>query len=195
MKKELHLLRSKLLDHDFVAVIDLEATCYTSPSDISTFENEVIEIGWVLCNIKTGDVTDKQSFYVKPTTSYVSYFCTELTGITPEQVANAPSFRDTMAMLKAHHELHGVSLWLSHGNYDRAKLIRQCASEGVDYPFEDQEWINIKTVARHTLGRKNRLGLKSLIEDLGLDFEGTQHCGADDAYNSAKVLLNLLSMN
>ena len=194
LSKQLQVFKKQLLAHDVVAVIDLEATCYDSFAEKQTYLSEVIEVGWVLYHIATGEITNKESFYVKPTTSIVTPFCTELTGITAQQVADAPSFTDVMRQLKKHHEHHGVKLWLSQGNYDRRKLMSQCEAEGAVYPFDDHEWINIKTIARHRLDKKNRLGLKSLLEDLNLPLEGRQHSGADDANNSARVLRELLAL-
>lgn len=187
----LNQLKERLYQQSPVAIIDLESTCF-SKSDGDGHAHEVIEVGWVLCDLHTNEIKDKRSFFIKPSTSFVSYFCTELTGITPEQVKDAPSFKETMAQLSAWHQQHGVTLWLSQGNYDRAQLVRQCEAEGVAYPFDDQEWVNIKTIARYALGRKNRLGLNSLIDEFEIDAVGRQHSGADDAYNSAQVLLHLL---
>ena len=185
-------MQHHLLSHEKIAIIDLEATCYHSFEEKERYKSEVIEVGWVLLHTATGEITDKQSLYVKPTTSIVTPFCTELTGITPDMVAHAPSFSCAMSSLAALHEKHGVTLWMSQGNYDRRKLRDQCEKESVTYPLANNDWTNIKTLARHTLQRKNRLGLKSLLDDLGLPLIGQAHCGADDAFNSAQVVRELL---
>ena len=185
-------IRDSLIAHSTVAVIDLEATCYDNDEDESRYKNEVIEVGWVKLNLLTGEISDKQSFYVAPTTSIVTPFCTQLTSITPEMVESAPSFASTMRVLEKHHQAHGIKMWLSHGAYDIRKLKSQCEEEGVDYPFAGAGWLNIKLIARLVLQRKRRLGMVSLLDDLELPLIGSHHVGADDAFNSAQIVRELV---
>ncbi|PVG02988.1 hypothetical protein CPB86DRAFT_779865 [Serendipita vermifera] len=66
-------------------VVDLEATCWNGPKPPGE-DNEIIEIGWALINLKANPPTIEQNgtYLVKPTRSKVSDFCTELTTITPQ---------------------------------------------------------------------------------------------------------------
>ncbi|MEX3984046.1 exonuclease domain-containing protein [Paraburkholderia sp. EG287A] len=177
----------------FVPVIDLEATCYGNSSEAAGYANEVIEVGWALLEPRTGAVVQTEQFYVKPTTSFVSDFCTELTGIRPEQVEYAPSFGDVMRKVGALHAELGVRVWGSYGHYDRAQLERQCATEGVEYPFAGQTHLNIKEVLGAYLGfGKKSPGLARALERVGLEFEGQPHCGVDDARNTARLLAHVL---
>jgi inhibitor of KinA sporulation pathway (predicted exonuclease) len=177
----------------YVAVIDLEATCYGNAADADGHEKEVIEVGWALLEPRTGEIVRTEQFYVKPTTSFVSDFCTELTGIRPAQVAHAPSFAEVMREVGALHPELGVRLWGSYGDYDRAQMVRQCDAEGIAYPFPGQTHLNIKEVVGAYLGfGKKSPGLARALERMGLKFEGRNHCGVDDARNTARMLAHML---
>ncbi|WP_187630987.1 3'-5' exonuclease [Paraburkholderia sp. UCT31] len=179
-----------------VAVVDLEATCYGSPEESANHAKEVIEVGWALMEPATGRVLESEQFYVRPTTSFVSSFCTELTGIRPEQVEHAESFAQVMERVRALHERHGVKLWGSYGDYDRKQLETQCANEGVAYPWEGQKHFNIKEFAGAFFGfGKKSPGLARALERAGLAFEGRHHSGVDDARNTARLLAHMLGRN
>lgn len=189
-------MQQEILGQGLIAVIDLEATCYNNAEEAAQYAKEIIEVGVAVLNAATGEISHKQSFYVKPTTSYVSYFCTELTGINPETVENAPSFSESIKHLEAYFKEHDIRFWMSHGAYDRNKLKSQAKDEGFELPplLENAEWMNIKTLARQGLKRKNGLGLGSLLKHFKLNREGRAHRGADDAFNSAAVIYKLLQM-
>ena len=181
--------------HAYMAIVDLEATCYNTTPENAANAKEVIEVGWVLLNLKTLEVEQKAQFYVKPTSSYVSEFCTELTGISPQVVENAPSFSETMQLLQALHTKHGVTFWGSFGGYDRRQLLRQCESEAVPYPWAGDEHIDLKVLCSRLLSRSKarRPGLRAALDLVGLSFEGRHHSGVDDAYNAARVVVALLT--
>jgi len=196
-QKNLLRLAVDLLRQPHVAVIDLEATCYDNEADQDAYKNEVIEIGWALLDIPSMKVIDRKQLYVRPTTSYVSPFCTQLTGIRPEQVAQAPSFVEAMAELAMWHTGHvrgPITIWGSYGEYDCRQLQRQCAAEGLPYPLASSRHFNIKEAAGAFFGfGKKSPGLMKAIGKAGLQFEGQHHSGVDDAVNAARVLAHILT--
>jgi inhibitor of KinA sporulation pathway (predicted exonuclease) len=62
---------------------------------------------------------------------------------------------------------------------------KMCQLYGVKYPFSPQH-LNIKAMSMAILGK--RMGVGKAITKLGLQFEGTQHRGVDDAVNAARIL-------
>lgn len=196
-QKNLLRLAVNLLRMKHVAVIDLEATCFDDPADSAANVNEVIEVGWALLDIATMTVVDRRQLYVRPTTSFVSSYCTELTGIRPEQVAQAASFAEAMTELGQWHSTHvrgPVPIWGSYGEYDCRQLQRQCAAEGLAYPLQDCKYFSIKEVAGAFFGYgKKSPGLMKALGSAGLQFEGQHHSGVDDAVNAARVLAYVLS--
>lgn len=178
---------------DKVVIIDLEATCWDTknlepiPADCRL---EIIEIGVVLLNIKNGDIEKSDSIVVKPKKSWVSPFCTELTGWTQEEVNKGVSYGDALNILKKNYGIKN-RVWGSWGDYDKSQFQRQCEWYDIKYPFSLTH-INIKTL--HAL--KNKLskgrGLKKAIKNYGWEFEGQLHRGVDDAKNIAKVFYEVI---
>ncbi|WP_286019121.1 exonuclease domain-containing protein, partial [Candidatus Venteria ishoeyi] len=70
---------------DKIVVVDVEATCWDEKKP-DGMENDIIEIGICLLDVKTGEINENQGIIVTPERSTVSPFCTELTTITPELV-------------------------------------------------------------------------------------------------------------
>jgi len=196
-QKSLLRLAVNLLRMPHVAVIDLEATCYDNPVDANANRNEVIEIGWALLDIATMTVVDRRQLYVRPTTSFVSNYCTELTGIRPEQVAQAATFAEAMVELGQWHSEHArgpVTIWGSYGEFDCRQLQRQCSAEGLAYPLGDCKYFSVKEAAGAFFGYgKKSPGLMKALGRAGLQFEGQHHSGVDDAANAARVLAHILS--
>lgn len=173
-------------------VVDLEATCF-GKEERHSYPMEVIEVGWALLEPATGRLLDSKQFYVKPTVGYVSEFCTELTGITPETVANAPTFTETMVKLAALHQDYDIPMWSSFGAYDQKMLKTQCEAEGVAYPWQGQRYFNIKELGGAYFGSgKKSPGLARAMARAGLEFEGRHHSGVDDARNTARLLAHML---
>jgi inhibitor of KinA sporulation pathway (predicted exonuclease) len=196
-QKNLVRLAVNLLRKPHVAVIDLEATCYDNPADADANRNEVIEIGWALLDIATMTVIDRRQLYVRPTTSFVSSYCTELTGIRPEQVAQAATFAEAMVELGRWHSEHArgpITIWGSYGEFDCRQLQRQCSAEGLTYPLGDCKYFSVKEAAGAFFGYgKKSPGLMKALGRAGLQFEGQHHSGVDDAANAARVLAHVLS--
>lgn len=175
-----------------INVIDLEATCWERkpPKDE---QQEIIEIGIVEANYKNKTINKKKSIYVRPTKSGISPFCKDLTGLHSQFLVE-----------------HGVPLWkafskliseynaykrpyASWGAFDRKLLKSDFKEENIDfdYPFKYQEHINIKTLDMVSDGLTNEKGLKTALRRRNIEFEGEHHRGADDAYNAAKVLIDI----
>ncbi|HEY4386609.1 MAG TPA: 3'-5' exonuclease [Ktedonobacteraceae bacterium] len=180
-------MAKKLLDQ--VLVIDVEATCWEGPAPEGQ-ESEIIEIGLCMLEIASGQRLEKCSLLVKPTRSEVSPFCTQLTTLTPEQVAQGISFAEACAILQTSY-LAKERVWASYGEYDRQIFEQQCHSQGVAYPFGTRH-LNMKTLfaLQHALPRE--VGLAAALRILNLPLEGIHHRGDDDAWNSALILSLLL---
>lgn len=177
---------------DLIIVVDLEATCWQGFDAPEGQENEIIEIGVCLLNPHTGDISAERGLLVKPTRSEISPFCTSLTGITPELVAEeGMAFDEACAILERDYDSRN-RLWASWGNFDRTFLLRQCRGRGVRYPMSKKH-ANLKRVFADNFGK--RLGLAKAMEATQLAFEGRHHRGVDDAHNTARVLRYLLEVH
>jgi len=71
-------------------------------------------------------------------------------------------------------------------------LYMQCMSSHITYPRWAKRWVNIRKVfcnAYHV----QRAGVSTMLEILGLAFEGHPHSGIDDARNIARILAQLIA--
>ncbi|KAG5639605.1 hypothetical protein H0H81_010807 [Sphagnurus paluster] len=135
-------------------VLDVEATCQLG-TDFN-FPNEIIE--FPVCLMRWKDRTDDHRAsqlevvaefrsFVKPSWQPVlSQFCTDLTGITQEQVDAAPSFPAVLASFQNFMIKHGLIdahtgerlvrfCWCSDGPFDvRDFVVKQCFISKVPMP-------------------------------------------------------------
>lgn len=173
-----------------INVVDVEATCWSgSPPDGQL--NEIIEIGICVLETEDGTIAMAQSLMVRPELSQVSPFCTQLTGIEPEEAARGTSFADACANLASEFDALKRP-WLSWGDYDRKQFLRDCQNKQVDYPFGPQH-INGKALhAKLTQGGK-QMGMARALDAYGMPLEGRHHRGGDDALNIARIIARLVA--
>lgn len=179
---------AKLLDK--IVVVDIEATCWEGKNP-EGMENDIIEIGICLLDVKTAHIEDNRGIFVKPERSVISPFCTGLTTITPEMIEQEGiSFQEALKIIKKEYKTQNRA-WASYGAYDLKQFQRQCTDLGLAYPFGPSH-INVKSL----FALKNKLdyevGMDGALKFLGIPLEGTHHRGIDDARNIAKVLSSLL---
>lgn len=180
----------------YVAVVDLEATCYAAgePQDLP---NEVIEVGLTVLDTLTGTLSHRMQWYVKPTVSHVTPFCTELTGITPETVASGITYPELVAALDKFASTFpagALTAWVSYGEADPNYFLKQSEAEGVAVPWQGMEHYNMKVLAGlfFGFGKKKNPGLKKALGLAKLEMEGQHHSGVDDAHNAARLLRFML---
>jgi inhibitor of KinA sporulation pathway (predicted exonuclease) len=178
---------SKRLDH--ILVVDIEATCWNGETPHGQ-TSDVIEIG--VCPVEVSTLTrlEKRSILVRPERSTVSEFCTNLTTLTQEQVDTGIRFAEACKLLDKEYR-SGERVWASFGDYDRKQIERQCKETGVRYPFGPRH-INVKTLFALVRGLPHEVGTAQAVEMIGRTMEGTHHRGADDAWNIAGVLIEVL---
>lgn len=177
------------LDFTKIIIIDLEATCWAGQTPKGE-QHDIIEYGLAVLEVASGNIVANEGILVRPTASSVSAFCTELTTITPEMVAEAPSFEEASRYLQEKYKAKRHP-WASYGAYDLSQLQQQCAREGVPFPLSAQH-LNVKALfaLRHRLSHP--VGMDAALKQLGIPLEGTHHRGIDDARNIAKILRQLL---
>lgn len=178
-------------------IIDFEATCWgpdepaPTPPPEWTYSGEIIEFGVVHFSPRTRVVLREYQSFVRPRFHpLLTGFCTELTSITQGDVDGAPPFADVLADFIATFQLKGDDtdpVFCSMGNYDRLVLQDDCRKHGAGYPFADGNHLNIKDVCRDVWGIRKKGG-RALLNQLGFQWQGTQHRGIDDARNYAVIM-------
>lgn len=174
---------------DQVLVIDIEATCWADqPPPGET--NEIIEIGLCAVDVANLAAGEPRSLLVQPVRSHVSAYCTELTTLTPAQVAAGIPFADACQILRKVYRARG-RLWASWGDYDRRIFEKQCVATATPYPFGKRH-LNIKGLCALLMGLPEEPSMAEGLELLHLPLMGTHHRGGDDAANIARILIALV---
>jgi len=175
---------------DKILVIDLEATCWRGYPPRG-MKQEIIEIGACLLDVKTGEITDKTSYLIKPILSEVSKFCTELTSITQAMVdEKGITYEQACEKMKEDLKSH-KRVWGSWGNWDKTMFWRNSKNLRTNNPVSDDH-INIKTLFSLRKKFRKGMGLGKAVIEVGLEFKGTHHRGDDDAWMAAHVLKEVI---
>ncbi len=174
---------------DKIFVVDLEATCWDDGMPASEV-SDIIEIGFCSLNIKTGELADKESVLVKPLRSRISGFCTDLTTITPQMVKGAVDLVTACNYIQNKYSPK-YRIWAAWGEFDRIRLEKECKELGASFPYS-QRYINVKTLFAINKRLDREIGLGRALKMCKMEFEGTHHRGHDDAWNTARLLKEIL---
>lgn len=171
---------------DSILVVDLEATCWRG-NPPEGMHNEIIEFGIAVVDFKSKEIIENDSIIVKPQFSEISDFCTELTTITQDFIdKNGVSFEEACNILRTKYKSE-KRLWFSWGKYDYNQIAKDCVLKHVNFPM-GRDHYNLKPLFSFKHNITKDLGVGSALKHLGLEFDGTQHRGNDDAKNIARIL-------
>lgn len=174
-----------------ILIVDLEATCWENDRIPTGQKVDIIEIGICGLNITTNVISRKQSIYVIPERSKISKFCMDLTGITPKLIEEK-GIHFEEACEKIRDEYDSTSLtWAGFGNFDKEQIMEQCDYLGIENPFSEN-YLNVMHQFKNYHGLHKMMGLKRALHVMNMNFEGQHHSGADDAYNAARILREIL---
>ncbi|MEV0761807.1 3'-5' exonuclease [Nocardia sp. NPDC050435] len=178
------------MNQGLLNVVDVEATCWEGKPPPGAV-NEIIEIGLTVVDLDAGARIAKHRILVRPTRSTVSEFCTELTGLTQDEVDTGVSFAAACRVLAAEHSA-GTRPWASWGDYDRKQFLAQCRATGTPYPF-GAVYTNAKMLFSEAYRLNRRQGMAGALGIAGLPLEGRHHSGADDAWNIGALVLEIIA--
>jgi len=188
---------NRRLDLSVINVVDVEATCWDGSGRPEGQTSEIIEIGVCTFDVRAKTRGRKRALLVTPEHSEVSDFCTALTGHTQERLEEeGVALADACDLLREQYKSDRRP-WASWGDYDRDLFRRQCSWPNgprfrvPTYPFG--HWhMNLRLL--FSLGAKldHEATLREALELKGYQFEGRQHNGADDAWNIARLLKDVL---
>lgn len=187
--------------YDFLLVLDFEATCWDQ-KDCSKSAPEIIEFPCILYDIKKNKIISEFQQYVMPFENpRLTPFCTNLTGIQQHQVNNGVPLGTCLMLFKKwlrdQEFAHKIPLNISDpmkkcimatwSNWDINICLRyECQRKRLTIPNVFNEWIDLRQLYREHYLRKPK-GLYGALQELGLEFEGREHCGLHDAKNTAKL--------
>ncbi|NXY13244.1 ERI2 exoribonuclease, partial [Atrichornis clamosus] len=194
----------------FLIVLDFEATCWREPGRRGP---EIIEFPAVLLNTSTGEIESEFHMYVQPQEHPIlSEFCTELTGITQNQVDEGVPLNICLSQFlkwiqKIQKEKNIIfSIDTKSNSTSEAKacafvtwtdwdlgvcLQYECKRKQLRKPDILNSWIDLKATYKAFYNRKPK-GLNGALQDLGIAFEGREHSGLDDSRNTARLAWRLI---
>lgn len=184
-----------LEEKKFIAVMDLEMTCWDDqdPNKKPRSAMEIIEIGIEVVDLNYNRVSS-HSFTIKPVYNPIlTAYCTNLTGITQEEVNASRNLSVTMPEVLSELPNTKDFIWACWGN-DAVWLQTEITAKAYHMEkrsygmFEfDPRFINVK------LCYGKRGGLKKALDALNLEQHYPAHRALADAISTTKVLkaLNL----
>ncbi|NXU51134.1 ERI2 exoribonuclease, partial [Turnix velox] len=172
-----------------------------------------VEFPAVLLNTSTGEIESEFHTYVQPQEHPVlSEFCTELTGITQNQVDEGvplniclSQFLKWIQMLQKEKKIifssdipsHSTSeakpcTFVTWTDWDLGVCLHyECKRKQLRKPDILNSWIDLKATYRAFYNRKPK-GLSGALQDLGIAFAGREHSGLDDSRNTACLAWRLI---
>lgn len=199
---------------EYICVYDFEAWCDKEENG-GNKENEIIEFPVVIIDVKAQAIKSVFHTYVKPTIRpEITPFCTELTGITQEQVDGGMTLQHALRELHLFLGKEGIFqtefIFLSCGDYDGKHLKEEAALKGLFVPNYLKRWINIKkTFPLHLFDgcepvydfsstetirhcKPVTKWMTDMLETCKLPLLGKHHSGIDDAKNIAGIVIECL---
>ena len=142
-----------------------------------------------ICVVKSGLITERREFLIKPVPFEFTDFNIKIHGITPEAVMYKPTFDKYWPVIRPY--LEGGTVIAHNTAFDITALCATLDYFGIEYP-------TCRCLCTVKLSRKAYPELEShrlnrLCEELGISF--SHHHAYDDAYACAMVLNRILNEN
>ena len=178
-------------DKKGIVIFDIEASCEDRNIN-PRYNMETIEIGAV--KVYEGNIVDTFETFIRP--EYVNQltpFCTELTGITFDDLKDAPNFAS--AILEFYNFIYGCEIY-SCGDFDRKFLIKELEEKGYSYEHElarnaiNSSHTDLKKHYSNVVGKKKK-GMVGMANELGVQLTGVHHRALSDAKNLANIYLEI----
>lgn len=162
---------------------------------------KIIQIGAVVGNIRTGEILDRFSMHVN-CNEILNPEIIKLTGITQKQVNSGVDLLEAFRQLRELHLKHGSFINpITWGGGDAQEIKLQLEYEFVkeaigSWPF-GRRWIDVKTFfVGYRIANEEEIqgGLARAMTKVGLKFEGRKHDAQDDAENTFRMYIRMLSL-
>ncbi|NWV56911.1 ERI2 exoribonuclease, partial [Daphoenositta chrysoptera] len=173
----------------------------------------LVEFPAVLLNTSTGEIESEFHMYVQPQEHPIlSEFCTRLTGITQNQVDEGVPLniclsqflkwiqkiqKEKKIIFSTESQSNSTSeakacAFVTWTDWDLGVCLHyECKRKQLHKPNILNSWIDLKATYRAFYNRKPQ-GLNGALQDLGIAFEGREHCGLDDSRNTARLAWRLI---
>ncbi|KAK4883107.1 hypothetical protein RN001_006426 [Aquatica leii] len=190
-----------LQNFDYLIVIDFESTCWDA-KDTNKRPPEIIEFSAVLFSIRLNNILNHFQQYVMPLeVPKLTEFCINFTGITQQQVdkgvplgtclmlfmkwikEQSDSFNLSFPGAVSSHSKKAVLVTWSDWDL-KICLKNECKRKRIIKADLFNAWIDLKALYMEHYSRRPK-GLNGALTEVGMKFIGKEHCGLDDARNTA----------
>jgi DNA polymerase III epsilon subunit-like protein len=178
-----------------IVVIDLEASCPAEDQGNNAVErSSIIEIGAVRLDRRSLEITATFSELVRPEDHPIVPFITDITGITPEMVADCETFAAVGRRFLEWYGARNKAIIAAFGAYYDIPLLRkECDRYGLDFRAHivggafDLRAVAVAWLAERELKTSGQ-NLASVLEQMGLGDRFAAHRAVEDARAAAAVL-------
>lgn len=170
-------------------IVDFEM-CQSVRLDDGTLIREIIEIGAVLLD-ENHTIVKEYNRFVKPIYCKLTPFITKLTGITQDKLDNGTTIQEVINELKELTDNFNNCTFSTWSESDLSELRVESKVKGVDIEILENSFEDIQRIFCDKLNYERQVGLKTAIDLMGMDFEGSEHSALDDAKNTARVYIQL----
>ncbi|KAK9371012.1 ribonuclease H-like domain-containing protein [Lipomyces kononenkoae] len=202
----------------YILCLDIEAT-FDGDRSFSQETHEVIELPCILVDINEGKIIDEFHTFVKPQRHpHLTKKCMTLTGITQEEIDNAPTFTEAIHLLDGFMNKHSDKLypppqvgnpppsgwpllgprnyvWVTDGRADieRFLCLRSCRINRIRLPaYMSGQYIDMKLLFKTHFKEREFRRIPDMLAKWGLSFEGREHSGLQDARQVARIMLLMI---
>lgn len=174
-------------------IVDLEM-CNVTSSDIKEechLKNEIIQIGAVLLNEKL-EIYDTYMTYVKPKFGALDSVIIELTGISNDDLEEAPYFEE--AIKDFLYWVPNNSKLVSWSENDELQVRREAAAKGIAMPklmrlFDS--WIDCQKTFGKVMYSSRNYNLVEALNISSIDYDSNVHDALVDAKNTALIFAKM----
>lgn len=168
--------------HERALYIDLEWNCWDGPPIPGRYQ-DIIEIGVVEVRLDTLEMIGEKDYLIRPRLVDISAACTQLTGLTAEDLKKAPPFLDVLRRFEEDFQPRG-KLCCAWGS-DASVLDSACSRYKVPCPLRNR--VDVSQLFWHSFLLKDQPSLRTAVEIAGIPFDGIAHTALGDARNTARV--------
>lgn len=158
--------------------------------------NEIIQIGAVLMD-ENLTILDSFNRFVRPEYGKLDEFITELTGITEEDLRGAALLADVLEQFVAWIPEGDVKM-VSWSKSDQKQFKRELRYKGIQNDRMKvllRHWLDSQKLFADKAPYTKTWSLSNALQMCGITFEGREHNGYDDAYNTAILFTKLMQEN
>lgn len=156
--------------------------------------NEIIQWGAVLLD-EDYNIIDEFNSYVKPEYGKLDSFISSFTGITWNEIMDAPLFAEVAERFSAWIPEGDVEI-VSWSDNDQHQLAGELRSKGVDDARLEQLlecWIDSQVIYAQKVDNARCYSLEEALLACDIPSRGRAHDGLDDAYNTGLLFAKMMT--